>query len=237
MSPSGRRNTPAQGLRWTSRLGQAPSGPSACRLRRPGSCVRRFAAAAVRAPTRPGRGPVGGSRGVVSRSRRRCRDGEERYGRETPTPRRAGQVAAGGGGVALEGGRGPDRLGRRPRPPRLAGRPARVPLGHRPPRRGGRSFRFLHHSFAEFIAAQSYAELIAADFSDLEEWVRRALAEERRNLGVFGFCMWGRGRGAMRTSWRTDCCSGARTSAFGGAVDGGTGGVLGEAERCGRRET
>ncbi|MBR7673723.1 hypothetical protein KDA82_11980, partial [Streptomyces daliensis] len=51
-------------------------------------------------------------------------------------------------------------------------------------------YRFLHHSFAEFIAAQSYAGLIAPDFPEAEVWIRRAFNGDERTLALFVFCMW-----------------------------------------------
>ncbi|MCH6160848.1 NACHT domain-containing protein [Streptomyces marispadix] len=51
-------------------------------------------------------------------------------------------------------------------------------------------FRFLHHSFAEFIAAQSYAMEIPPEFPDAEVWIRRALSGDERTLAMFVFCLW-----------------------------------------------
>ncbi|MBL1114013.1 hypothetical protein JK364_16660 [Streptomyces sp. 110] len=51
-------------------------------------------------------------------------------------------------------------------------------------------YRFLHYSFAEFIAAQSYALEIPPDFSDVEEWIRRAFKDDERTFAIFLFCMW-----------------------------------------------
>ncbi|MFE2226221.1 NACHT domain-containing protein [Streptomyces kronopolitis] len=51
-------------------------------------------------------------------------------------------------------------------------------------------YRFLHHSFAEFIAAQSCALEIPPDFPDAEHWVRRALKADERTFAMFLFCMW-----------------------------------------------
>ncbi|MCG5212603.1 NACHT domain-containing protein [Streptosporangium soli] len=59
----------------------------------------------------------------------------------------------------------------------------------------GDGLRFLHHSFAEFLAARAYADLIAADFPDMEEWIRRGLNEAERNLVIFVFGLWGRQAG------------------------------------------
>ncbi|WP_405805858.1 NACHT domain-containing protein [Streptomyces sp. NBC_01187] len=54
----------------------------------------------------------------------------------------------------------------------------------------GDDYRFLHHSFAEFIAARSYAESITPDFPDMEDWIRRGFTGDDRTLAVFVFCMW-----------------------------------------------
>jgi hypothetical protein len=51
-------------------------------------------------------------------------------------------------------------------------------------------FRFLHHSFAEFVAAQSYALEISPEFPDVERWIRRALKGDERTFAMFVFCMW-----------------------------------------------
>lgn len=51
-------------------------------------------------------------------------------------------------------------------------------------------YRFLHHSFAEFIAAQSYALGIPPDFPDLETWIQRAFREGDQAFVMFVFCMW-----------------------------------------------
>lgn len=51
-------------------------------------------------------------------------------------------------------------------------------------------FRFLHHSFAEFVAAQSYAREISPNFPDVERWIRRALKGDERTFAMFVFCMW-----------------------------------------------
>ncbi|MFD8489478.1 hypothetical protein [Streptomyces sp. NPDC059712] len=51
-------------------------------------------------------------------------------------------------------------------------------------------YRFLHHSFAEFFAAQSYAERIGPDFPDLESWILRAFNEDKQTLAMFVLCLW-----------------------------------------------
>lgn len=51
-------------------------------------------------------------------------------------------------------------------------------------------YRFLHHSFAEFMAAQSYALEISPDFPDIEEWFQRAFKGDERTYAIFVFLMW-----------------------------------------------
>lgn len=51
-------------------------------------------------------------------------------------------------------------------------------------------YRFLHHSFAEFIAAQSYAQEIPPDFPGAEDWFQRAFKGDERTFAMFVFCMW-----------------------------------------------
>ncbi|MEU5918433.1 hypothetical protein [Streptomyces sp. NPDC047141] len=51
-------------------------------------------------------------------------------------------------------------------------------------------YRFLHHSFAEFFAAQALAEVIDPDFPGLESWILRAFDEDKRTLAVFVLCLW-----------------------------------------------
>ncbi|MFG3052075.1 NACHT domain-containing protein [Kitasatospora sp. NPDC048239] len=51
-------------------------------------------------------------------------------------------------------------------------------------------FRFLHQSFAEFLAARSYAAQVPADFPNLAEWVRRATSEAEQTLALFTFRLW-----------------------------------------------
>ncbi|MBT2446554.1 hypothetical protein J7F03_05545 [Streptomyces sp. ISL-43] len=53
-----------------------------------------------------------------------------------------------------------------------------------------RDYRFLHHSFAEFFAARSYAEGIGPDFPDLESWILRAFDEDKQTLAMFVLCLW-----------------------------------------------
>ncbi|WP_052847589.1 NACHT domain-containing protein [Streptomyces avicenniae] len=54
----------------------------------------------------------------------------------------------------------------------------------------GEQVRFLHQSFAEFLAAVSYAEEIPADGEGLERWIRRACDEAQRSLALFVLCRW-----------------------------------------------
>ncbi|MDX3262871.1 hypothetical protein PV336_27195 [Streptomyces sp. MI02-2A] len=51
-------------------------------------------------------------------------------------------------------------------------------------------YRFLHHSFAEFFAARSYAERIGPDFPELESWCLRAFHEDKQTLAMFVLCLW-----------------------------------------------
>jgi tetratricopeptide (TPR) repeat protein len=51
-------------------------------------------------------------------------------------------------------------------------------------------YRFLHHSFAEFIAAQSYALEIPPEFPDAEVWIGHALSGDERTCAMFVFCLW-----------------------------------------------
>jgi plasmid maintenance system antidote protein VapI len=52
--------------------------------------------------------------------------------------------------------------------------------------------RFLHHTFAEFLAARSYAQEIPPDFPDLEEWIDRGLKPAQRNFVLLTMVLWGR---------------------------------------------
>ncbi|MEU1596006.1 hypothetical protein ABZ468_24900 [Streptomyces sp. NPDC005708] len=51
-------------------------------------------------------------------------------------------------------------------------------------------YRFLHHSFAEFFAARSYAERIGPDFPELESWILRAFHDDKQTLAMFVLCLW-----------------------------------------------
>lgn len=52
--------------------------------------------------------------------------------------------------------------------------------------------RFLHHTFAEFLAARSCAKAIPADFPDMENWIERGLKEAQRNFVLLTLVLWGR---------------------------------------------
>ncbi|GAA1290701.1 hypothetical protein [Saccharothrix xinjiangensis] len=53
-----------------------------------------------------------------------------------------------------------------------------------------REVRFLHQSFAEFLAAQSHADSIGDDFADLDTWIRRGLKDAERTFALFTFALW-----------------------------------------------
>ncbi|GAA0400621.1 hypothetical protein GCM10009541_49710 [Micromonospora gifhornensis] len=52
--------------------------------------------------------------------------------------------------------------------------------------------RFLHHSFAEYLAAEAHAERIDATFPDLDSWIARGLKPADRSFVLFLFVMWSR---------------------------------------------
>ncbi|MFJ5927474.1 NACHT domain-containing protein [Kitasatospora sp. NPDC092948] len=54
----------------------------------------------------------------------------------------------------------------------------------------GDDLRFLHHSFAEFLAARSYAGQIPPDFPELDSWAAKGLGEAEHTLALFTFCLW-----------------------------------------------
>ncbi|MFJ9697054.1 NACHT domain-containing protein [Kitasatospora sp. NPDC101183] len=56
--------------------------------------------------------------------------------------------------------------------------------------RQGDSVRFLHHSFAEYLAARSYAREIPPDFPELADWVRRGTSGAEQTLALFTFRLW-----------------------------------------------
>ncbi|WP_326663283.1 hypothetical protein [Streptomyces canus] len=73
-------------------------------------------------------------------------------------------------------------------------------------------YRFLHHSFAEYFAAQSYAQQIPPSFPEAEDWILRAFKDDERTLAMFVLCLWAE---------RDDCDAGRlagqlRTGAVGG---------------------
>jgi hypothetical protein len=55
-----------------------------------------------------------------------------------------------------------------------------------------RGLQFLHHSFAEFLAARVRAATIPADFPSLDEWVEQGTQAARENSVLFTFALWGR---------------------------------------------
>ncbi|MFB8247531.1 NACHT domain-containing protein [Streptomyces sp. NPDC055952] len=55
--------------------------------------------------------------------------------------------------------------------------------------------RFLHHTFAEFIAARTYAAKIPASFPNMEEWISRGVQETQRNFALLAMVLWGRVQG------------------------------------------
>ncbi|NKE56883.1 NACHT domain-containing protein [Lentzea sp. PSKA42] len=52
--------------------------------------------------------------------------------------------------------------------------------------------KFLHHSFAEFLAARVRAATIPADFPNLDEWVELGTQQARETSVLFTFVLWGR---------------------------------------------
>ncbi|MFC4008438.1 NACHT domain-containing protein [Nonomuraea purpurea] len=54
----------------------------------------------------------------------------------------------------------------------------------------GDQVRFLHQSFAEFLAAAEYARELPVDDSGLELWIRRACEGTQRTLALFVLCQW-----------------------------------------------
>ncbi|MDX8034307.1 NACHT domain-containing protein [Lentzea sp. BCCO 10_0856] len=57
---------------------------------------------------------------------------------------------------------------------------------------GDSGLRFLHHSFAEFLAARARAARIPADFPNLDEWVELGTQPANENSVLFTFALWGR---------------------------------------------
>lgn len=64
--------------------------------------------------------------------------------------------------------------------------------------RTGGELRFLHHSFAEFLAARHQAETTPEGFPDLERWITRGLTQHGRPLVLFTLVLWGRRHGLER---------------------------------------
>ncbi|MGW6449105.1 NACHT domain-containing protein [Lentzea sp. NPDC055074] len=58
--------------------------------------------------------------------------------------------------------------------------------------RGEAGPRFLHHSFAEFLAARKRAAAIPAEFPGLDEWVELGMQAARETSVLFTFVLWGR---------------------------------------------
>jgi hypothetical protein len=59
----------------------------------------------------------------------------------------------------------------------------------------GSELRFLHQSFAEFLAARTHADTIGDEFADLDSWVRRSCAESQRAFALFTLTLWASGPG------------------------------------------
>jgi tetratricopeptide (TPR) repeat protein len=57
----------------------------------------------------------------------------------------------------------------------------------------GEQLQFLHHSFAEFLAAQFYATTLSADTDDLHRWIERSRKRHASDLMIlFTLVLWGR---------------------------------------------
>ncbi|WP_436530358.1 NACHT domain-containing protein [Actinoplanes sp. HUAS TT8] len=56
----------------------------------------------------------------------------------------------------------------------------------------GDRLRFLHHSFAEYLAAEEHAERVGPEFTDLEDWIARGLKPAEREFVLFVFARWAR---------------------------------------------
>ncbi len=54
----------------------------------------------------------------------------------------------------------------------------------------GEQVRFLHQSFAEFLASFDYARELPADGTGLEPWIRRAYKGAQQSLALFVLCQW-----------------------------------------------
>ncbi|WP_434440993.1 NACHT domain-containing protein [Lentzea sp. E54] len=57
---------------------------------------------------------------------------------------------------------------------------------------GEAGLKFLHHSFAEFLAARVRAARIPADFPELDDWVEMGTQPARETSVLFTFVLWGR---------------------------------------------
>lgn len=55
--------------------------------------------------------------------------------------------------------------------------------------------RFLHQSFAEFLAAQQAAVEISAEFPDLGIWIERGRRQASQSFALFTFVLWSRAHG------------------------------------------
>jgi hypothetical protein len=58
--------------------------------------------------------------------------------------------------------------------------------------RADENLRFLHHTFAEFLAARHSATEIPADFPDLDTWITRGQQPASEAFALFTFVLWGR---------------------------------------------
>lgn len=54
------------------------------------------------------------------------------------------------------------------------------------------TLRFLHHSFAEFLAARAHARRIGPDFPGVGPWIARGLHPATESYASFTFALWGR---------------------------------------------
>lgn len=57
---------------------------------------------------------------------------------------------------------------------------------------GEAGLRFLHHSFAEYLAARVRSATLPADFPNLDDWVEQGTQPARENSVLFTFVLWGR---------------------------------------------
>ncbi|MBO3739015.1 hypothetical protein [Actinoplanes flavus] len=56
----------------------------------------------------------------------------------------------------------------------------------------GDRLRFLHHSFAEFLAAEEHATRVGPEFTGLGEWIAKGMRPAEREFVLFLFARWGR---------------------------------------------